>query len=452
MRPLQLHIALSAIVAVMCSGLASAETAPTAAITLDRAFPLRGQAMQLGVRGTQFPPDSAFTIDLHLLTDGALMDLPAKIGTLSAATDAFGAFHVQMTWIPLWSGFNRIEAALSGAGMELAATARIPVVEREMHNIWYGYGADLEGATAVTPAPREAEVQQVLRDRGVRFLQWKGARADDARQLAENWADFGENDGIAIDEIGLYEGDQPSENRWRVPLDALSLFRETNPDSFVAVWNAGSLTHTAANYYRRHADLVLMECYQNYVRQGFGSHSFRRYIDQRVEMARRMDILQKSLLGLGITANLGGITPGELVAQVEYYRLVAPESPGIAWFLYAGPQRVDPAVLATAQAVFEEYFLKPCLMVRGEDIHYEPIAPGGLSVNIHNIGAMDARDVDVAFYLGHPDQGGSLIGRDRVSFIHAPRGWSTELDDLPPLEARNIAYGIATVSVPWGPA
>jgi hypothetical protein len=64
---------------------------------------------------------------------------------------------------------------------------------------------------------------------------------------------------------------------------------------------------------------------------------------------------------------------------------------------------------------------------------------------------MDATPVSVAFYDGHPERGGDLIGRRDGVGVHASRGWSEALEDFDPAEARSRAYGVREVSVPWSP-
>jgi hypothetical protein len=222
----------------------------------------------------------------------------------------------------------------------------------------------------------------------------------------------------------------------------------------LAVWNCGALTTPAANAYRRSADLVMIECYLNYIRNAFASHTFNDYISQRVTTARRMDVLEKCVVALGITSELGGITPAELRSEIEYCRLAAPECPGLAWFRYGGPERVDPAILQMADEAAAEYFIRPCLVVNDDELQYVPGSGGQrgrLCLNLHNIGAMDATRLSVAFYDGHPGQGGRLLGKAYLPRLHAPRGWHKEYADREAAEAKNLAYGIAEVGVPWQP-
>jgi hypothetical protein len=337
-------------------------------------------------------------------------------------------------------GFRTVTAT---AG-DLRAERVVPVVQREMHFLWWGIGPDLKYITATTPAPTTPEGMQYCRDNGILVLGWKGAVGKTTEELAAAWADPGGSDGIAIDELGGYEHDPGGQAGMDMACEALARAKAANPKSFLAVWNAGSLTAQRANAYRDHADLVMLECYLNFARNAFGATDFQDFLDQRLRMASRMDLLRKCVIGLGITDHLGGITPGELRTEIEHIRLTAPDSPGLAWFTYGANETVR----KLADAAAAQYFIRPCLLAREWDLQY---AAGRLALDVYNIGAMDARDLAVAFYLGHPEQGGRLIGLQHVPVLHAPRGWSKDLDEAKPEEARSRAYGLREVAVDWAP-
>ena len=116
---------------------------------------------------------------------------------------------------------------------------------------------------------------------------------------------------------------------------------------------------------------------------------------------------------------------------------------------------MDPEGLRIADEAAYTYFIRPCLMIRDWDLGFVPPADGRagrLAVDVHNIGALDASGVNVAFYLGHPEQGGVRIGSTYVHGIHAPEGWSKALDESPAAELTNRAYGVVEASVEWSPA
>ena len=456
-----MHLKHLIIAAAVCLLLQPAFCAAQISLTIGRAFPLRGEKVTLGARYEGEPRPTDLRVSFVEVRERLGVAVVVPLGKAEAVAQDDGSLLAGIDWVPEKDGFHTVRAIATVGGRMLTTEKTIPVVQREVHFVWYGSGLDLKYASAITPAPKEPKVQREWRDRGVRLLAWKGVGeagrlyAATPEDMAKYWLGFGEADGIAIDEIGNYDRDQVGEPMAKVALDALAPFKQGKPKAFLAVWHCGSLTTLAANAYRQNADLVMMECYLNYCRAGFGTHTFQDYIDQRVLMARRMDVLQKCVIGFGITNNLGGITPAELIGMIEHYRRVAPECPGIAWYKHAGPKPadgVDAEILRLADEAAIEYFVKPCLMIQDWEVQFVPGKPGRLCVNVHNIGAMNARDINVAFYQGHPEQGGKLIGKSFLPYLDTPKGWSKKLDESNPADAKSIAYGINEAVVPWSPA
>jgi len=436
------------LICVVCA-CCSAGAALEGRITTSTAFPLVGDAVTIGLRVWDPPSVKDRQVDFSAISAGGTI----VAGTAELIEKDDGTWWCGVQLQPPSPGMYTLRAAVGATTCE----GRLTVIERPMHFIWYGSHESLRYATAVTPPPKDAALKQHLRDTGAMILDWKGIGRPSVEVTADYWGAY-EHDGIAIDEIGLYDHSGPEgqyAEKALTALKALAPFKQAHPDGFLAVWNAGSLTPLSANYYRQSADVVMLECYLNYIRAGFGSHSFTDYLDQRIQMARRMDVLHKCIIALGITRDRGGVTPAEIINQIEYCRLAAPECPGIAWFLAGGEQRVDPEVLRIADEAAYTYFIRPCLMIRDWDLGFVPPADGRagrLAVDVHNIGALDASGVNVAFYLGHPEQGGVRIGSTYVHGIHAPEGWSKALDESPAAELTNRAYGVVEASVEWSPA
>ncbi|MFW5867485.1 MAG: hypothetical protein ACOCX2_06685 [Armatimonadota bacterium] len=431
--------------ALMLTGTCSAQQADMR-VTIDRAIPVAGEAVTVGCR---YFPDSpsnvGFSFEVTREATGETSVLGGHAGTEQPDGSRWGS----VDWTPRHDGLHTLRAMMA-VGEDRVAERQVWVVRHPLHFIWYGSGPELRYATAITPEG-PAELLRLWRDRGVKLLDWKGAKGENAEALAGGWMKFGELDGIAIDEIGGYDRDPASQERKHIALDALQIFAEGRPDAMLAVWNAGSLTAPAANAYRKYADVVMLEAYRQYIRGAFGTHSFYDYLDQRIRMARQIDVLRKAVIGLGITNARGGVTRAEIIRSIEHIRLTGPEMPGIAWFRHAGPERVEPEILRTADEAALRYFIRPCLMVRAWDLQFVPGNPGRLCVNVHNIGGMDATPVSVAFYAGDPERGGELIGRRDNVGVHAARGWSEQMESLPPEEARSRAYGVREVSAPWSP-
>ncbi len=443
---LKVSIVTLAMLALNSGGYAT--EAPELRVTTPKAFPVIGEKLTIGLRLLSGAGgdgvEVAFTARIH--------DTVERLSSAQLQEQQDGSYWCGTDWTPGVPGQWLLHA--TGDGIE--ATSALTVIERPMHFVWFGAHESLRYAGAVTPPPKDPQFRQQLRDMGVAMLDWKGIGRPSVEVTAEYWGEYA-HDGIAVDEIGLYDHSGPEgqyNEKALTALKALAPFKEAHPEGFLAVWNAGSLTPLSANYYRAGADLVLLECYLNYLRAAFGTHTFRDYLDQRIEMARRMDILHKSVIALGITRDRGGVTPAEIINQIEYCRMAAPECPGIAWFVAGDEQRVDPGVLRIADEAAYTYFVRPCLMVRDWDLGFVPAdgaAQGKLCLNVHNIGALTARGVNVAFYLGHPEQGGERIGSRFVPRLNAAAGWSKELDELPAAELNNRAYGIVEASVEWSP-
>jgi len=430
---------------VASTGICAAQQADMR-VTIDSAVPVAGEPVTVGCRYfPEAPPNVGFSFEVTREATGETTVLGGHVGVEQPDGSRWGAVE----WAPEHDGLHTLRATMA-IGANQVAERQVWVVRHPLHFIWYGSGPELRYATAITPEGPE-ELHTLWRDRGVKLLDWKGAKGESAEALAGKWVEFGELDGIAIDEIGGYDRDPASQERKQIALDALQVFAEARPDGMLAVWNAGSLTAPAANAYRKHADVVMLEAYRQYIRGAFGTHSFYDYLDQRIRMARAMDVLEKCVIGLGITNARGGVTPAEVIRSIEHIRMAGPEMPGIAWFRHAGPERVEPEILRTADEAALRYFIRPCLMVRDWDLQFVPGNPGRLCVNVHNIGGMDATPLSVAFYEGDPADGGTLIGRSDGVGVHASRGWSEEMEGLPPDEARSRAYGVREVSVPWSP-
>lgn len=442
-------IALSAIIVTATAvGQFSAVAQSPLRVTVEQAIPVVGHEVVVGARYTADRQAAPTPVQLTAVLGTAEIDL----GTASMQAQKDGSLWGTLKWVPEHDGFHHLRAEATIDGTTMVAEKLVPVTRRPMHFLWYGHGEDLRWATAVTPPPGEPEMRQLYRDRGILLLDWQGARHETAEAATRSWVNYGDDDGIAIDEIGAYDRTAKAEGQVAGLFEALGNFKEQKPEGFLAVWHAGSLTVPAANAYRQHADLAMLEAYRQYARGAFNTHSFYDYIDQRVEMARRMDVLEKCVIGLGTTRAKGGVTEAEIRKSVRHVRRTAPESPGLAWFRHSGPERVDPQVLRTADEAALDYFIRPALMVRDWDVEAVPGDPSRICANVHNVGGMSARDVSVAFYAGHPERGGRLIAREFLPVLHAGAGWSESLDDLPAEEAKSRAYGVREVSVAIDPA
>ncbi|MFP4058726.1 MAG: hypothetical protein ACLF0G_17805 [Candidatus Brocadiia bacterium] len=147
---------------------------------------------------------------------------------------------------------------------------------------------------------------------------------------------------VCIDEFGFDFGGETD----RKTATLLRATRGRRPELGIAVWQMrGPVSPVLAAAYREVVDLVLVEAYVEGVADYW-------WIATQVVAARLQGLMHKTVVGLGL--GIGG-RPGErwaasreeLERQVRFVRLVAPESPGIAFFA-AGAKRGEEGLLEHA--------------------------------------------------------------------------------------------------------
>jgi hypothetical protein len=233
---------------------------------------------------------------------------------------------------------------------------------------WTDHPDQLKNISYVTPHVWHEEVktdkdtnpfleQAYLSSRNIFALAWRGGRTAalemNVQELVEYWGSAFEEGfhGIAIDEFGGHD---------RIYIEkvskALIELKRKNTELFVAVWHAGLLNKDWAAAYSQAADLIMLESY-------FAWSSFvglrLRY---NVNIARRWNIIYKSVFALGINDNDYGVKMGEkkawantsksLGAQMRWIHRSAPEMPGIAFFA----PRASIELLQTADSLAGEIF------------------------------------------------------------------------------------------------
>jgi hypothetical protein len=133
------------------------------------------------------------------------------------------------------------------------------------------------------------------------------------------------NPVVTIDEFGWdYDGgiDQHV-------MDILKAVHAKNPGLKLAVWQMrGPVAPELAKVYRETVELVMMETYDDLQNAWM--------IPFQLQTARCNGILDKTIIGLGLGTETDGSpwtrTAEELRQQLALIRLVAPESPGVAFF------------------------------------------------------------------------------------------------------------------------
>jgi hypothetical protein len=173
-------------------------------------------------------------------------------------------------------------------------------------------------------------------------------------------------------------------------------------------------------------------------------------------MARRLDIIKKTVIGLAITRTYGGTRPDELEEQIRFIRATGPEIRGVAFFTTGD---ATPEVLRRADECCYRYWVKPALgLLSQQDVTLSDTQPadGGtvdVLVTVHNVGGTAARLARVRLWDGDPASGGKLVGEQVVRHLPAARWVDPEARDdqsvEPPETMRRDGFGMETLRFPW---
>jgi len=256
--------------------------------------------------------------------------------------------------------------------------------------------------------------------------------------------DYGSNPKpvICIDEFGFDFGGQTDQKTAEI----LRKTKAKTPNLSLVVWQMrGPIAPVLADAYRDVVDLILPEAYVG------GKKDYWHIITQ-VRAAQLQGLMHKTIIGLGL--GIGG-NPGEnwaetkeeLELQIRFLRLIAPESPGVAFFA-AGADSGEPGLLAYADELcgrfdqiptdgsglpndvmalyqtFSKPRIKPTLIVSGrwaepDRSRKDPgklVQPKTMRVLLMNLGDKSAENIKIK--LKNPEiKGGNVFaqGTTRVS-------------------------------------
>ena len=154
---------------------------------------------------------------------------------------------------------------------------------------------------------------------------------------------------VCIDEFGFDFGGQTDQKTATI----LRRTKEKMPELRLAVWQMrGPISPVLAAAYRDVVDLILPEAYVP------DKDSYWHIITQ-VRAAQLQGLMHKTIVGLGL--GIGGkpgenwaATKKELEQQIRFLRLIAPESPGVAFFA-AGVNRGEPGLLSYADELCKRF-------------------------------------------------------------------------------------------------
>lgn len=451
---------------VLIVGHAAAE--PQLNIAISKRIPSVADTVRLGAyfTGGQAPAEPG-PIVFHVEVEGRRK----VIGKALPASWPDNPFEPSVEWAPGRNGLYRIIARSEDG--EFEGRLLVPVVEQDVYFAFYGRTRPeaewmthhLTASESEIPALHARGVMALKHVGGVSYL--GGPRPEDIRpdldvaalapRIIRDYTDIDPYDGIAIDELGMWD-QHPEQTQLALAFwEVLKQARAARPDKFFATWQFASLTPLVCNIFRDTMDLVMCEVYQNYFRAWYDQHTFYEFIRQRIDMARRMMIIKQTVIGLSISTDYGGITPEELEDQIRFIRATGPEMRGLAFYTTS---RCEDDVLRAANDCCYRYFVKPAVGLFSEaDLklsHYQPEEWGivRIQATVHNVGGMDAVNVAVRFWDGDPAAGGTQIGETQIiPRLPAAKWVDPEARDQAgwePAEAmRRDGFGMVTVSVPW---
>lgn len=389
-------------------------------LTLSRRIPIRGERIELRarIRNDGDEPATDVPIDLtltdrdgkELTTHRAMIDVKAADST-----------SIAVEWTPEANGFYRFSVMID-AEEQIAesdeknntASWEFPVVFRRLYfNKW---GADIKDLRYLNMSSVGYYTPEYWHRFGSIALHWAGARIDpDDPEAAKSYIEhvgklLGDGyDGIIIDEIGAYAGPgiRKTARMWEGIFQDL---RNNHPQMELWIWNSGALRPELAEVYRRAGAIVLLELYEEWFTAAFHTHSFHSYLDLGISAARRADLLNldgsphATILCPGVSHYHGGMARDQIEDQVRYIKKQAPEAPGISF--YGGDDEWSVA-LDSLNGFLDElclkYYIMPVVTVSPHWIwlsDYGPVAGDEITVRtrIHNVGAMEAREVQVRIY------------------------------------------------------
>lgn len=331
------------------------------------------------------------------------------------------------------------------------AELTLPVIVklRKLHFPWFREELSPRWATCVTSA-LEPEQQKRLAERGIIPLTWEfagmswfnsgyydqeklkrdpdGLLKDLEEVFYQKYATKprGHALGYGIDETGGYPG-TIHEKFSIASMKGLVRAKKEHPDRFFAVWHGGGIRKETAQYHRQAADLLILQAYVfRALPEALRNEDIYQSIKDRLDpLIRTADMLVPAygnpcttLLALDLSEDPTRIHLGEFEQVVRFIRRVCPEMRGLCWYVegegnYGGKQspKIDlhhKRVLAQADQLCFDYFIKPCLTLMRESLwlNRTPKGKWELTAAVSNIGGVDGGEVEVKFLMN-----GKPIGR-----------------------------------------
>ncbi|MCC6445135.1 MAG: hypothetical protein IT210_16960 [Armatimonadetes bacterium] len=379
-------------------------------------LPVEGQPVALTVEPRASSAAGEVSAHLQILNDSgrAVEDTTLKLSPHE------GRLRGQFTWTPRLNGMYRAVVTLGAESRK--AELLLPVIspKRQVHFVWYAVAPHLRWATMTTvisarkDESSEAAIRR-LKARGVAPMAYggvpsafdgKGQQVKSFQELEEEAFQYYSRPlteglaGLGIDEFGGYPS-TPDNEATAAVLRGLIRAREATPGRVFAAWNAGPVMPERIGLYRQAADFLLLETYVfKYIPEGIGLENIYPILDERSNSTRFAEILNPdsgnhcTTLHSLDTAALNQDT-GEIEQVIRYIRQKTPEMRGLSFFGTGKPESIE----IKAEAVAFRYFVPPVVTFLEGSLWVQHDNRGtNLVAAISNIGAMDAKNVRVAFY------------------------------------------------------
>ena len=428
----------------------------------DPLLPLEGETVRITVRAEaagEFSGDVEAALVL-LDSQGKVifkktLNLVAKDKCLQAVStwkpEKNGLYRVKVTVDPE----NRIEES---SEEDNTAEMVLPVLAkgRKLFFPWYREMPGLRWATCITCAGKKEQKERLF-ERGVLPLNWQyggmswtyydkeKAKTDPDAVLAEVEEVFYKkfttpNDdvyGFGMDEIGGWPGSFRAKMS-AASMKALVRARGKVPGRFYVAWHGGGVRQEVVEHCRNGVDLLLLETYiWRALPEDLGTEDIYQMIRGRLDtFIRGADMLLPAygnpcytLMALDTSERPDVTNLGEMEQVVRYIRRICPEMRGIAWYNggYGSTkwgikeytpeiERKHAAIIAEADRLGFEYYVKPCLTFLRESLWAKKDASGEwvLTAALSNIGGVDSGPVAVEFLVD-----GKPVGRQTAASVPA---------------------------------
>ena len=390
-------------------------------------------------KGASQPVDVWFTLEA---ADVDPVRLQAKA---AAKQDGAGEYmDYEATWQPEETGFYIVTVHAdpeNEAGDPFrdnnVARVTIPVTWTELHILSWRSPMHCRwvGTAAYCPDPKDIPY---WRRRGTKPLSYmyiiernlaKHSQEELTELILKNAKTISEAgyDGYLIDEMGSYPTEAGMGYIRRIA-NAYAEVKKQYPKLRGYNWTGGGLLREEADWARSAGHILMTEAYPDILVNAFGTHSFEKRLENRIQTARNVDALfthggqSCMIVALGIGADCGVPWRPHVENWVRVCRRLAPEAPGICYYPGSQGGFSDDQVRSYQKfldMLTVKYFLKPVLLIKETDLFLDdydltPRKTVNVTLRVRNIGGVAAKNVRVKIYARHLGSGRRAVIHDAV--------------------------------------